>query len=48
MFDLQNVEQIANVGYEAAIRAFELVIQNNNNEALIRTIQSGCNKKLLP
>lgn len=48
MFDLQNVEQIANVGYEAAIRAFELVIQNNNNAALIRTIQSGCNKKLLP
>jgi len=48
MFDLQNVGQIVNIGYEAAIRAFELVVQNNNKEAIIETIRSGGNQKLLP
>ena len=34
-FDLENVEQIARIGYDAAIRAFELVIQENKYETLV-------------
>ena len=47
-FDLENVEQITGIGYAAAIRAFEVVIQNNKDETLVKAIRTGKNNILLP
>lgn len=47
-FDLENVELIANIGYSAAVRAFELVIQENKYETLVKAIAARNNNKLLP
>ncbi|RHJ86623.1 patatin-like phospholipase family protein [Parabacteroides sp. AM08-6] len=47
-FDLENVEQIFNIGYEAAVRAFELVIQENKYETLVKAIMERKNKMLMP
>ncbi|WP_286083454.1 patatin-like phospholipase family protein, partial [Parabacteroides goldsteinii] len=47
-FDLENVEQIARIGYDAAIRAFELVIQENKHETLVKAIMARKNNMLLP
>lgn len=47
-FDLENVEQIARIGYDAAIRAFELVIQENKYETLVKAIVARKNNILLP
>lgn len=37
-FDLENVDQISKIGYSAAVRAFELVIQENKYETLVKAI----------
>ena len=47
-FDLENVEQIARIGYDAAIRAFELVIQENKYETLVKAIMARKNNILMP
>lgn len=47
-FDLENVEQIARIGYDAAVRAFELVIQENKYETLVKAIMARKNNMLLP
>lgn len=47
-FDIENVEQISNIGYSAAVRAFEVVIQENRYETLVKTIMATKNNKLLP
>lgn len=46
-FDLENVEMICNTGYEAAVRTFEKVLQENKHEALIKAILNRKNA-LLP
>lgn len=40
-FDLENVEQIFNIGYVAAVRAFEIVLQENKCDTLVRAIASS-------
>lgn len=47
-FDLENVDQIASIGYTAAIRAFELVLKENKHETLIKAILAKKNNMLLP
>lgn len=47
-FDLENVDLIANIGYSAAVRAFELVIQENKHENLVKAIIASRSKMLLP
>lgn len=47
-FDLENVEQIARIGYDAAVRAFELVIQENKYETLVKAIMVRNNNILMP
>ncbi|WP_278623708.1 patatin-like phospholipase family protein [Parabacteroides gordonii] len=47
-FDLENVEQIARIGYDAAIRAFELVIQENKYETLVKAITEHKTNILMP
>ena len=37
-FDLENVDEIASIGYAAAIRAFEVVIKENKYETLVKAI----------
>lgn len=47
-FDLENVDQIANIGYDAAVRAFDVVIQENKYEPLVRAILDRKSRMLLP
>lgn len=46
-FDLENMDEIVNIGYAAAIRAFELVIKENKYEPLVNAIMAGRNKALM-
>lgn len=39
-FDLENVGQIARIGYMAAVRAFEIVLQENKYETLVKAINA--------
>lgn len=39
-FDLENVEQIARIGYMAAARAFEIVLNENKYETLVKAINA--------
>lgn len=39
-FDLENVGQIARIGYMAAIKAFEVVLQENKYETLVKAINA--------
>lgn len=47
-FDLENVNQITRIGYEAAIKAFELVIQENKYEQLVRAVTARKKNVLMP
>lgn len=48
-FDLENVEHIVNIGYEAAVRAFEAVLKENKDETIVNAIMAGkSNKALMP
>lgn len=47
-FDLENVDQISKIGYSAAVRAFELVIQENKYETLVKAITSHKTNILMP
>lgn len=47
-FDLENVDQITNIGYAAAIRAFEVVIQQNRDETLVKAIMTRKTNRLMP
>lgn len=47
-FDLENVNQITRIGYEAAIKAFELVIQENKYEQLVRAVAARKKNVLMP
>lgn len=47
-FDLENVEQITSIGYDAAVRAFEMVIQENKYETLVKAIMEHKNNVLMP
>lgn len=47
-FDLENVNQITSIGYEAAIKAFELVIQENKYEQLVRAVAARKKNVLMP
>ena len=46
-FDLENVDEIAGIGYAAAIRAFEVVIKENKYETLVKAIAAR-KKGLMP
>lgn len=46
-FDLENVDLIFNIGYAAAARAFEVVLQENKYETLVKAITDR-KKALLP
>lgn len=46
-FDLENIETICNTGYEAAVRTFEKVLQENKFETLVKAISTRKNA-LLP
>ena len=46
-FDLENINQISEIGYEAAVKAFQKVIQEKKQENLIKAINSHPNS-LLP
>lgn len=47
-FDLENVDQISKIGYSAAVRAFELVIQENKYETLVKAISTHKTNILMP
>lgn len=47
-FDLENVELISNIGYEAAVRAFQVVIQENKYETLVKAISTRKRNILMP
>lgn len=47
-FDLENVDQISQIGYSAAVRAFELVIQENKYETLVKAITTRKTNILTP
>lgn len=47
-FDLENVNQISSIGYDAAVRAFEIVIQENKYETLVKAIASRNGRALMP
>lgn len=47
-FDLENVEQISDIGYQAAVRAFQVVIQENKYETLVKAITTKKNNILMP
>lgn len=47
-FDLENVDLISQIGYSAAVRAFEKVIQENKYETLVKTITSHKVNRLMP
>lgn len=42
-FDLDNIDQLFNIGYEAAARAFESVLQENKYETLVKAITARKN-----
>lgn len=46
-FDLENINLISEIGYEAAVKAFQKVIQEKKHENLIKAINSHSNS-LLP
>ncbi len=46
-FDLENINLISEIGYEAAVKAFQKVFQENKHENLIKAINSHQNN-LLP
>lgn len=46
-FDLENINRISEIGYEAAVKAFQKVIQEKKHENLIKAINSHPNS-LLP
>ena len=45
---LENVDEIASIGYAAAIRAFEVVIKENKYETLVNAIMARRNNALMP
>lgn len=47
-FDLENVDQIATIGYVAAGKAFEVVLQENKYETLVKAIAARKNNILKP
>lgn len=47
-FDLESVDQIAHIGYVAAAKAFEIVLQENKYETLVKAITTRRNNRLLP
>lgn len=47
-FDLENVDQIVNIGYLAAGKAFEVVLQENKYETLVKAIAARKNNILKP
>lgn len=47
-FDLESVDQITSIGYDAAVRAFEMVIQENKYETLVKAIMEHKNNVLMP
>lgn len=47
-FDLENVDQISSIGYDAAVRAFQVVIQENKYETLVKAIVSRSRGALMP
>lgn len=47
-FDLENVDQISKIGYSAAVRAFEQVIQENKYETLVKAITEHKTNILMP
>lgn len=47
-FDLDSIEELAHIGYEAAVRAFEKVVRDNKlDNSLVEAIQSGIRPKAL-
>lgn len=46
-FDLENINLISEIGYEAAVKAFQKVIQEKKHENLIKAINSHPNSLLL-
>lgn len=47
-FDLDSIEELAHIGYEAAVRAFEKVVRDNKlDNSLVEAIQSGISPKAL-
>jgi NTE family protein len=47
-FDLENVDQIVKIGYAAAMRAFEVVMQENRDETLVKAIMTRKTNRLMP
>lgn len=47
-FDLENVDQIVHIGYMAACKAFEVVLQENKYETLVKAIAARKNNILKP
>jgi len=47
MFDLENVDQIAKIGYDAALSAFDYIIQDSKFEMLVRAVHQK-KKELYP
>lgn len=45
-FDLENINLISEIGYEAAVEAFQKVVQENKHETLIKAINSHPNGML--
>ena len=45
-FDLENINLISEIGYEAAVEAFQKVVQENKHETLIKAINSHPNGTL--
>lgn len=45
-FDLENINLISKIGYEAAVEAFQKVVQENKHETLIKAINSHPNGML--
>jgi len=39
MFDLENVDQIAQIGYNTAIKAFDAILEDNKYELLIKAVK---------
>lgn len=47
-FDIENVDLISSIGYDAAVRAFDVVLQENKYETLVKAIASKNGRALLP
>ncbi|MCD7976051.1 MAG: patatin-like phospholipase family protein [Tannerellaceae bacterium] len=47
-FDLENVDLIAGFGYDAAVRTFDQVINDNKIEVFVQAIQHHRNRGMLP